>query len=74
MWRRYSAAFVLVGIALLFNLTHLITEVVLQAEPNTLLYWVNTTAENLQSEAWQVALAAFVFKHFRWVGTPEDKD
>ncbi len=74
MWRRYSAAFVLVGIALLFNVTHLVTEVVLQAEPNTFLYWANTTAENLQSEAWQVALAAFVFKHFRWVGTPEDKD
>ncbi len=74
MLRRYSAAFVLVAIALLFNVTHFVTEVVLQVEPNTFLYWVNTTAENLQSEAWQVALAAFVFKHFRWVGTPEDED
>lgn len=71
MWRRYSAAVILVVIALLFNITHFVTEVVLKAEPNTVLYWVNTTAENLQSEAWQVALAAWVFKHFRWQGSPE---
>ncbi len=74
LWRSYSAAIVLTAIALAFNATHLVTEVVLGAEPNTFLYWINTTAENLQSEAWQVALAAWVFKHFRWIGTPESKD
>ncbi len=74
MWRRYSAAFVLVGIALLFNVLHYLGEVVWQAQPNTSLYWLTTTAENMQSEAYQVLLAGWVFKRFFWKGTPESKD
>lgn len=70
-WSRYSAAIVLTSIALTFNVIHFITEVVIGVDPGTFGYWINTTAENLQSEAWQVALAAWVFKHFRWIGTPE---
>ncbi len=30
--------------------------------------------ENLQSEAWQVGFAAYVFKHFVYRGSPESKE
>ena len=72
-WHEYSAPLMLTAIALSFNVLHFLTEVVLDADPGSFPYWINTTAENLQSEAWQVALAGWVFKHFRWKGTPEDK-
>lgn len=37
------------------------------------LTWVNHVAENLQSEAWQVGFAAWVFTHFLWKDSPESK-
>lgn len=73
-WSRYSAAIVLTAIALTFNAVHYITEVVIGVDQGTFGYWLNTTAENLQSEVWQVTLAAWIFKHFHWIGTPESKD
>lgn len=36
--------------------------------------WARAAVENLQSEVWQVALAAWVFKHFLWQGSPESKE
>jgi hypothetical protein len=35
--------------------------------------WFEGVMENLQSEIWQIWLAAIIFKHFRWIGTPESK-
>jgi hypothetical protein len=69
--RKYAAAGVLVTLALFFNWLHWYTEVVLKVQQNTTGYFLNTTAENLQSECWQVALAAWAFKHFKWIGTPD---
>lgn len=40
-------------------------------------YWLNfwiRTAENWQSEILQIMVAAWVFKHFLWTGSPESKD
>jgi hypothetical protein len=39
----------------------------------TTVEWMEAVLENLQSEVWQVWLAALVFKWFRWYGTPESK-
>lgn len=71
--QRYSAAIALVVLALALNVAHFVFEVALEPEPGTWLYWANATFENLQSEAWQIALAAFIFKHLRWSGAPESK-
>lgn len=38
------------------------------------LAWATHTFENLQSEAWQVGFAAWVFTHFIWRGSPESKE
>lgn len=35
--------------------------------------WAQGWFENLQSEAWQVGFAAYVFKHFLYKGSPESK-
>ncbi len=70
----YSAAILFASLGLFFNGIHFLTEVVYKVESNTFGYWLNTTAENLQSECWQVALAAWGFKHFRWKGTPDEKE
>jgi hypothetical protein len=72
--RKYAAAFLLVALALFFNWLHWYSEVVVKVQQNTTGYWLNTTAENLQSECWQVALAAWAFKHYRWVGTPDERE
>jgi hypothetical protein len=45
--------------------------------PHVVPWWAEATRgtfENLQSEAWQVAVAAWVFKHFYWRGSPESKE
>ncbi|MDP9365436.1 MAG: hypothetical protein M3Q10_14635 [Chloroflexota bacterium] len=36
--------------------------------------WARTTLENLQSEAWQVLLAALVFRTLFFKGAPESKN
>lgn len=72
--RRYTAPLILVSLALFFNALHLYLEVVVNPQQGTAGYWLNTTAENLQSECWQVALAAWLFKHFRWQGTPDERE
>jgi hypothetical protein len=72
--RQYSAAVFFVGMALSFNVLHFYMEVVVSPDSGTVGYWLNTTAENLQSEMWQVAAAAWAFKHFRWKGSPESKE
>lgn len=36
--------------------------------------WAKDSFENNQSEMLQVLVAAWVFKHFLWEGSPESKD
>ncbi len=72
--RYYAAPLILVALALFFNALHFYLEVIVEVKSGTAGYWLNTTAENLQSEAWQVALAAWVFKHYRWLGTPDENE
>lgn len=77
--RYYSAAFILIGLWLLLLGGHgyfeYLTDAHLSHEHEHWgLEWVRSALENLQSEVWQVALAAWVFKHFYWKGSPESKD
>jgi predicted acyltransferase len=43
-------------------------------DPPGWLEATNGAAENIQSEIFQVWLAALVFKHLRWPGSPESKE
>lgn len=74
----YGAAIVLVGLWLVLLAGYYGTHVWLDTYPHgdepTWLDWLDGTLENLQSEAWQVAIAAWVFKHFFWKGSPEAQD
>jgi hypothetical protein len=78
MVRRYSAAIVLLGLWVLLLAAHGMLEYTVSTEPHATppwaLEWARAAVENLQSEVWQVALAAWVFKHFFWKGSPESKD
>lgn len=67
-----GAAIILVSLALLLNTTHLVIQVLWVGDPFN--EWARDTVENLQSEVWQIALAAWVFAHFYWRGSPESKD
>ena len=69
--RRYPAALILTAMALFFNALHYYMEVEVQAQPGSPAYWWTTTSENLQSELWQIVVAAFVFEHWRWARSPE---
>jgi hypothetical protein len=85
IWRNYSAAIVLTSVALIFMLLQLWTgwkdyigeqqthHAAIEVGDYLWLYF-NRVFENLQSEAWQVVLAAWVFSIFRWKGTPDSKE
>ncbi|MDP9476548.1 MAG: hypothetical protein M3R38_12845 [Actinomycetota bacterium] len=83
--RRRSAAVVLVGFALAFLALQAVfgwyAYLVDQADhgfaPSASEYalqFLDRVFENLQSEAWQVVLAAWVFKHFFYEGAPDSKE
>ncbi len=78
LWIRYSAFIVLVTLALLFNVMHAHGEWLVEQYPQHqvpwLAEWYRGTFENLQSEVWQVWLAAAVWAGLRWKGTPESKE
>lgn len=76
--RAYSAAIILIGLWLALLGMDALTTYVASTYPEHdipwTIEWLEGVFENLQSEAWQVAVAAWVFKHFFWKGSPESKD
>lgn len=76
--RRYSAAIVLASLWILLLLAHGVFEHAVASYPQHDvpwgLEWARAAFENLQSEAWQVLIAAWIFKRFFWKGSPESKD
>ncbi len=78
-WRHAKGAFiVIVAVWLVFTAAyaglHYLMETVWEhgQEPWTISF-LDGFFENLQSEAWQVGFAAYVFKHFVYEGSPESK-
>ncbi len=79
IWRHpLGAAIVLIGLWLallgLHGWLEFVTRLYSQDQVPWGIEWARAAVENLQSEVWQVALAAWVFKHFLWRGSPESKD
>ncbi len=76
--RQYSAAIILVTVALVFNVLHIHGEWLVEQYPHTQVQWYaeayRAVFENMQSEVWQIFIAAYVFKHYFWKGTPESKE
>lgn len=83
--KKYGAAYVLIalwltfwGLHAYFAYRHALYDATTHMEPfNERQFWVEwakDTFENNQSEMLQVMVAAWVFKHFLWTGTPESKD
>lgn len=84
---RYSVAYVLLALFLAFWGGQFITEWWVYVEEakthgETADFWGRdfwtqfgqSTLENWQSEVLQVMIAAWVFKHFFWKGSPESKE
>lgn len=83
--KRYSAALVLTGLWLGFWALHAWfswRHGVVEAREHGQVFdagqfwlkWLEGTFENNQSEMLQVMVAAWVFKHFFWQGSPESKE
>jgi hypothetical protein len=83
--RRYGATLVLAVLWLAFVAGHFVAGWHAYVEEQTahyrepafadyLIQWGRDTLENIQSEVFQIILAAWTFKHFLWKGSPESKE
>ncbi len=70
--RSYGAAVVLTALWLSFWVLQWVFQVRFEGE--TANQFLASSFENLQSEMFQIIVAAWVFKHLLWTGAPESKD
>jgi hypothetical protein len=68
----YGAVLVLLWLWLTFWIFQFLFQVGIEGE--SMHAFMASSFENLQSEMFQILVAAWVFKHFLWKGSPESKE
>jgi len=79
LWKHAKGAFIVIMATwVVLTIMYYGSEYAVEAlwGPHSVPWWAEATRgllENLQSEAWQVGFAAWIFKHFVYEGSPESK-